>query len=1037
MRTMHAPGSRTVRLLVCLIFGWGFSQPVATAQAEEAAATTRVDFDRDIRPILSENCFLCHGPSASSRAADLRLDTQAGLFEIRGETAVVQPGKPDSSELIRRIQATDTDELMPPPDSKLKLTQQQIILLRNWVEAGAPWSGHWAFTNPVAPEIPDRELTSSNPIDVLVRKELLARNLRPAPPASREELLRRVKFDLTGLPPTIEELDQFLADDSPGAYEALVDRFLASPHYGERMAWTWLDVARYADTNGYQGDRERTMWPWRDWVIRAYNENLPYDQFTIKQLAGDLLPQASRDDLLATGFCRNHMINGEGGRIAEENRVEYVFDQTETMGTVWLGLTLTCSRCHDHKYDPLTQREYYQFFDFFNQTPVNGAGGDPRMPPNLEVPSPAQEQQLANFSEQIQQARNKIKAREQQLNSELESWLAAKKNELLPSSKWVPLVPQTARAEHQTLTIQPGHAVLVGGPNPDQDRYEIEAIPDATPDQASPAIASLRLDALRHATMTAGGLARSDSGNFVLTEIRVEAVSPDGTARPVDIVSAQATHEQGNLKITNAFDADPRSGWAVLQGKFVDRDHAAVFRFREPVAWTPGMRFRIHLNFESPHRHHNLGYFLLSVSADRDAPLDEAALPLLQALRTPAESRTQDQLQLLQQRQRQDDPLHRQVTGELAELEKSRNALKQQVPVVMIMRDQDQRRATYLLEKGLYNKPGAEARASLPDWLPAASTALSERPNRLDLARWLVDPHNPLTARVSVNRVWQMFFGTGLVKTAEDFGSQGTKPTHPALLDWLAVQFVNSGWDMKQLHKVIVMSETYRQTARVSPELYENDPENIWLARGPRSRLPSWMIRDQALAVSGLLVPELGGPPVNPYQPEGIWAEATFGKIKYVQDHGDKLYRRTLYTFWRRIVGPTMLFDNSPRQTCSVLDYRTNTPLHALVTLNDITYVEAARVLAARVLREQTDTQSRLELAMRLVTSRRPSPEEFRILEGRLQQLQHDYAAHPEEAEAVLQIGEYRDPAPLDRTDHAAWTGLCTLLLNLDEAISH
>ena len=705
--------------------------------------------------------------------------------------------------------------------------------------------------------------------------------LRPSPEAPRETLIRRVTLDLTGLPPTPAEVEAFLADKSPKAFEAVVDRLLASSRYGERMVWEWLDAARYADSNGYQGDQERTMWPWRDWAVKAFNDNLPYDQFTLWQLAGDLLPDATRDQKLATGFLRNHMINGEGGRIAEENRIEYLFDQAETVGTVWLAATMNCTRCHDHKFDPYTMRDYYGLVAFFNQTPVTGGGGSPQTAPVMDFTTPEQAARLKEFGDDLKR-------------------LGAKVDEL-------------------ELALFPR--------------------PAGKPASESPAAKDL-------------------------------AAQPFGSLKqPAANRSAGSARELANL-----------------------------FRKKEPLAYS-------------------------------------------------------------------------QTLDEFAKTAEARDNFNKSIPRVMVMEDMKQPRETFMLVRGAYNKPAGKTTAAFPAALlprvgddvrslklpsstetkPSSSQRLltSSPTNRLDLARWLVSPENPLTARVTVNRFWQQFFGTGLVKTAEDFGVQGEKPSHPELLDWLATEFVRTGWDVKQLVRTLVTSATYRQSSKDAPvaaevrrrtgsdTLYQLDPENRLLARGPRHRLPSWMLRDQALAASGLLVERLGGPPVKTYQPSGIWEDATFGNKRYVQDKGDALYRRSVYVFWRRIVGPTVFFDVATRQNCAVKTPRTNTPLHALATLNDITYVEAARAMAERVLLTGDATDdARLEHAFRLVTARKPTAAEHQVLTASLGRLRTQYAGDKQAALKLLAVGESKRNEQLDPTGHAAWTGLCSLLLNLDEVVT-
>lgn len=770
-----------------------------------ACADDPIDFSQQILPILSDSCFQCHGPDEQSREADLRLDQREGLLGDHERSGVVRPGRADQSELYFRITTDDESLRMPPPEANRQLSNAQIELIEEWIRQGATWEIHWAF-RPLRDVLPDKPLSSStaNPIDLFINAKLEENGLVPNQAASRARRLRRLALDLTGIPPTLNELDQFVNDPKPDAYAREVDRLLASPRYGEKMAWAWLEAARYADTNGYQGDNERTMWPWRDWVIGALNADLSYDAFSKLQIAGDLLPHATDQTRLPTGFLRNHMINGEGGRIAEENRVEYVFDQLETVGTVWLGLTLQCCRCHDHKYDPLSQEDYYKFFAIFNQTPIDGAGGNPQTPPVIHVPS-------------------------------------------------------------------------------DSTRAKMD-----------------RLRQLR------------------------DAITP----------------------------ADP----------------SATFVF-------------------NPH-----GVLLGLVRSSIDQTL---------------------------------------------------TSIDASVPRVMVMGDQAQRRDTYVLSKGLYNQPMQKVDAALPvfplepESQLAAQYSGDEPVNRLTLANWLLDARQPLVARVTANRIWQSFFGNGLVKTSEDFGNQGEPPTHPELLDWLAAELIRSDWDIKHLQRLIVTSDTYQRSAEASHFAIEHDPENRWLARGPRQRMPSWMIRDHALAVSGLLQERLGGPAVKPYQPTGVWAEATFGNKHYQQDHGADLYRRSVYTYWRRIVGPTIFFDVSKRQTCTVKPSLTNTPLHALVTLNDVTFAEAARVFAQRLLQQHRDLNvNPLRQGFLVATSREPTDDELALITARHEQIRDYYRQHQDEARALTRVGEFPPDESLDPVAHATLTAICLMYLNLDESLT-
>ncbi|MDG1894553.1 MAG: PSD1 and planctomycete cytochrome C domain-containing protein [Fuerstiella sp.] len=821
-----------------------------------------VRFSRDVLPVLSENCFFCHGPDEAQRQAELRLDTEAGAA-----TALDRETLSDSA-LVRRILSTDPDEMMPPPDSNRSLSLVEKENLKRWVVGGATWGQHWSFEPLVAPAVPEPSFVDHpvrNPIDAFVQSRLAERSLRPSAAADRHTLLRRVTLDVTGLPPTMEDITTFNSDESPNAYEKLVDRLLKSEAYGERMAWNWLDAARYADSNGYQVDRERTMWPWRDWVVTAFNDNIPFDQFTTLQLAGDLLPDATSDQILATGFCRNHMINGEGGRIAEENRVDYGMDMAEPMSTVWLGLTLNCCRCHDHKYDPLTQQEYYQLFAFFNQTPVSGGGGDPQTAPVLAVPTAEQQSRQKEIQKQSEEV--------------------------------------TVLLAVRAKTIQPRQA---------------------------------EWEKIRLASRRPGEKSSDADSDKLVADLKVDP---------------ERRTDKQNDRIRTAF----------LQQ---DVEYAELSKRRQMLA------------------------------------------------------------------------------TQLADINKS-------TPKVMVMADRDKWRTTYVLNRGLYNDvTEREVTALTPGSLPSMNSG-GQRRNRLDLARWLLSDDHPLTARVTVNRFWQQLFGIGLVKTTEDFGVQAEYPVHKDLLDWLAADFRDSGWDVKRLIRTIVTSHTYRQSSVVrSSEVSgvdsdplapsEIDPENRLLSRFARYRMPSWMLRDQALAVSGLLNHGVGGPPINTYQPAGVWEEATFGKKKYQRDTGTKLYRRSLYIFWRRIIAPTMFFDNASRQSCTVKTSRTNTPLHALLTLNETTYVEAARTLAQHLLtNEKLDADTRrIEYAFLRILARRPTDAETQVIVAGLNRSRTEYRANGKAAVELLSIGESPRHEDLDPAEHAAWAAACLTLLNLDEALS-
>jgi hypothetical protein len=838
-----------IRLNVVLLIG----APLLLA---DPSSSSNIDFSREILPILSDACFQCHGPDSKSRKADLRLDVEESTKRLSDAgIPIIDPGNADHSDLIQRLITKDPDDLMPPPELDRPLDEEKIEKIRDWVNQGAPWGKHWSL-NPI--ERPTPPASGMHPIDAFVDRTLETEGLKAQPAADRRTLIRRLALDLTGLPPTEREVEDILNDGTPFWWENAIDRYLASPAYGERMAWNWLDAARYADSNGYQGDRERTMWPWRDWVVQAFNKNLPWDDFTVWQLAGDLLPDATHEQQLATGFCRNHMINGEGGRIPEENRVDYVMDMTETMGTVWLGATLSCARCHDHKFDAYTRKEYYQFFDFFNQTPVTGGGGDPQTRPVLAVPSVTQTKNIAEAKSDLQLKSDDFDVVMRKYASDRSTWESSRLHELEKA------------------------------------------------------------------------LSKNDSTQE--EKLKEFLFLKEALGKPEDERSDE-------------------------QKKQIKED------------WI-------------------------------------ASIPELSHAR--------------QQRDQAGDRLSK---------------LESAVPKVMIMEDMEKRRVTPTLERGLYNVTGDPVSAAVPASLPSLDVQ-GAIPNRLDLARWLIRRDHPLTARVTVNRFWQQLFGIGLVKTAEDFGVQGEFPRHIELLDWLSAEFIESGWNVKHLMKTILTSATYQRSSVTTPELNEVDPDNRLFARAARFRLPSWILRDQALAAAGLLDPTIGGASVNGYQPDGVWEDATFGNKKYRRDTGRRLYRRSLYTFWRRIVAPTLFFDTASRQTCMVNATLTNSPLHALTTMNDTGFVEAARGLAVRAMTSSDAGGDMLDRIYRYLLPRSPSEEERGIWSNSFNRARQFFEANPDETKAWLSHGENKVPSHLEISDVAAWATVCLGILNLDETLN-
>ncbi len=997
---------------------------LSCAVADAAGSGDHVEFNRDVRPILSDTCFKCHGFDKNSRKADLRLDIPAEAFAKHKKITPIVPGKPLESEVFRRMMTDNPDDLMPPPKSNLSLTPAQRDTIKRWIEQGAVYQPHWAFIPPKTPAVPTVKNAAwvRNPVDAFILAKLEHEGIAPSPEADKATLIRRVCLDLTGLPPTPAEVAAFVSDSSPQAYENLVDRLLKSPRYGERMAIDWLDAARYADSNGFQGDRDRTMWPWRDWVIHALNSNMPFDRFTVEQIAGDLLPGSTVSQKIATGFNRNHMLNGEGGRIAEESRVDYVMDRVETTGTVWLGLTIGCCRCHDHKYDPLLQKDYYQFYSFFNNVAESGAvdaGGNAN--PVMRIVREKDDAGLIALRENLAAAEADLASQQSQIDSGQAAW-----EKSVTPVEWTVADIATFKSEGgATFKMLPDKSLLVSGANPVTDVHEVTLRTDQVE------LRSLRLEAMRDPSLTEGGPGRAlDHGNFVLDTIEAQAVSvaDPKLVKKIIFATAHADYSQPGWDVVGAIDKDPKTGWAVFGTKVT---RTAQFTFAEPVGFPGGTELRFRFHYQTSNRNHSMGRFRLSLTSGTALPPDIASI-----LHTPADDRNDTQKKLLNDYYRSSvDASSRDLIAAVAAAKRRLEDYEKSQPLTMVMQELPKPRPAHILIRGVWDKPGEAVTANTPGFLPplpAGATA-----NRLALAQWLVDPANPLTARVTVNRYWQTFFGIGLVKTSEDFGVQGEPPSHPDLLDWLATHFIAEKWDVKAMHRLIVTSAAYRQSSRVTPELLERDPANRLLARGPRYRLSSSAIRDQALLLSGMLVERVGGPPVRPYQPAGVWEDATFGTIKYQQGHGEDLYRRSIYTFWRRIVAPTEMFDTSNRNVCTVRLPRTNTPLQALVLMNDVTYLEAARNLAQRVmLAAGPAPEMRLALAFRTATGRAPTDPELRILANGLQRELIRYRADTTAAMKILSHGESpRDPK-LDPAELAAYTAVVSTILNLDEVVT-
>lgn len=1101
--------SISLRILAACLISCG----VGTVIAAEVAPL-KIEFNRDIRPILSDKCFVCHGPDSAKRKAGLRLDQRDSAIAERDDSRAIAPGDSDRSELVRRILTRDPDLQMPPPDSTLKLTATEISLLKRWIDEGAEYQPHWAFIPPkvTIPPATNQATGLRNPIDSFIRNRLDREGLTAGDEAEKTTLIRRVSFDLTGLPPHPDDVDEFVADPAPDAFDRLLDRLMASPRYGERMAINWLDAARFADTNGYQTDGPRFMWRWRDWVIDAFNQNQPFDEFTIDQLAGDLLEEqlmkgrngrpstTANARLIATGFNRNHRGNAEGGIIPEEFRIEYVVDRVETTSAVWLGLTIGCARCHDHKYDPISQREFYQLFAFFNQVPEPGKyiRNDNSMP-YLPAPTPDQQRKLTSLEQAREAAEMTWQAMSPLVQAgmlELAARVRANKNVVDWSFKegldshlafdddMATLHPRPAspasapaKSSQQPLVWKGGASKLVPGriglaAEFDGKRWIESADAADFGDDESFAV-SCWIRPTGTGAMTI--LARMDHDNSSRGyELRREA---DGRLQVLfsgrildDLIRVETTSEIPANRWSHLFvsydGSSAARGVAVrINGepeplKVITDLLSNPIRVKLPLCIGAGgsaPQFVGQIDELRCYRGRLTAQAAVSLAAADT--ISEIAARLIDDKTSPPQFEKLRQYYLAEHAPTD----QRRAWHHVLATRDQYSAYLATIPTTMVMQDQQQPRETRVLKRGEYDKPGERVEPALPAALPFSKTAApksGEPLDRLELARWLVSRDNPLTARVTVNRYWQSLFGVGLVKTAEDFGTQGESPTHPELLDWLAVEFGGppassqpsaeqrstgrGDWNIKRLLRQIITSATYRQDSRGSETLIAKDPDNRWLAHGPRFRLPAEMIRDAILASSGLLVETLGGPSVKPYQPPGLWeelsAEAVPGPFAvYVQDHGPNLYRRGIYTFRKRTVPPPSLaiFDASPREACRVSLPRTNTPLQALNLMNDVTYLEAARVLATQAMKEGgASAPSRLTWIFRRALARNPSNLELQVLVDGFERRRRAFESRPQDVTRLLHLGE----TPVDRSlpahELAAYTATTSVMFNIDEFVA-
>jgi hypothetical protein len=1176
--------------------------PTSARSGETAPEPVR--FGRDIRPILSDRCFKCHGPDPASRQEELRLDLREDVVADRGGYAVIVPGDPEASELWHRIDAHDPEDLMPPSDSnKKRLSEDEKELVRRWIEDGAPYEKHWAFVPPARPELPPVKNGAwvRNEVDRFILARLEAAGLTPSPEADRGILLRRVFLDLTGLPPTAEELAAFLADARPDAYERWVDKLLTEEpylsRYAERLATPWLDSSRYADTSGIHMDAGRQIWPWRDWVLKAFRDNLPFDRFVTEQLAGDLLPDATMDQVVASGFNRNHVTSDEGGAIDEEYRVEYAVDRTATTGSVFLGLTMGCARCHEHKFDPISQEDFYRFYAFFNSVEEPGIytqipDSNRALEPFLSVPSQKQQVELAELRERLAAARSQL---DQPMPEDEQNYADYLKSAPAAAGvAWLPAQLSGATSTGgSTLTPQPDGSVLVSGENPDREDHHILLRTQETN------LRLLLLEGLQDASFPLGRVGRAPNGNAVLSAIAVEAVSlrDPSQKQNVRLVWAWADHEQpdADFDVVNVLDPSPARGWAV-NAHGVTGGRTAMFLAEEPFGFTGGTELRVTLSYQSVYAQHTLGRVRLTpgrigdgglaslpladsrwyltgpflppdktaaydqVFGPEEAGLDFArkfgeggqawnfspdlrdgvlktdlpgglavtfagkrifvpsarsvdvslgsddgvqvyvdgarvyenridrasgadqdkatlqleagvhdlvvkivntggiggifwrSLPRAEELAgelvwslAPAAAREQGAGELSHRMKHAwriaRSPSYRALTEEIAAAEQSIAQIEAAIPRTMVMKELATKRTTYLLVRGQYDHP--DTSKEMPRDVPEALGRMPEGApdSRLGLAQWLTGDDNPLVSRVFVNRLWELMFGLGIVATSEDFGLQGDWPSHPELLDWLAVDFRDSGWDVRATLRNLVTSATYRQSSAARPLATEIDPENRLLASYPRRRLGAEEVRDQALYLSGLLVEQFGGPSVKPYQPEGLWQEVAMLQSNtriYERGNGDDLWRRSLYTYWKRACPPPslMTFDAPTREFCSVRRSTTNTPLQALVLWNDEQYVEAARVFAQRTLTTKSDDGERLSWMFTSSTGRAPDAHELDALHGALTAFRERYLAAPEDAQALLAVGETVAPMDLDASELAAWTLIANAIFSLDATIT-
>ncbi len=1047
---------------------WAYACNLDQKEESVESIPAVVDFNFHVKPILSDRCFACHGPDENAREADLRLDTEAGAFAAIGELKdhyAIVPGDPEKSAMVHRIRHSDPEERMPPPESNLSLSETEIRILEKWIEQGAEWKNHWSFIPPEKAELPQSSSSDwiKNPIDNFVLARLQEMNLQPSPPASREALIRRVTLDLTGLPPELNDIDNFIQDQDTKAFEKVVDRLLASSDFGERMAVEWLDVARYADTNGYQDDLYRTMWPWRDWVIQAFNSNMPIDEFIKWQIAGDMFENASYQQILATAFNRNHMITQEGGVIDEEYRVEYVADRTNTTGSAFLGLTLECARCHDHKYDPISTKDYYSVFSFYNNVPEKGQVAYNGVPaPSLKIP----EEEIAKIrkvlDEDITKEQDQLERRTTSIRSNMDQVVTTLNERLDMTPRRLP--------QNQIGYYTFDDEWSINGRNHNSE-WSVRGEPG-----------------IRQGKYGQGIVASDES--YIILEEPVNAdsafsiglwINPTPKFPTGAILAKMENSDQGRgYKGFDIFMSEGKIAVHLINAWPFNAIKIQTTKSIPFLAWS-----HVAFSYDGSRKAEGVNLYINGVkqtvevetdnlkgSIQNKVPLrvgrrndqgggllqgvvDEVSIfkgvvngkvlyqydPVLNILsRPPGQWNQGDSSLVVNHYLYNFDDQYQESVRKITNLREREFMLKDPGAMeVLVMKEMDTVRQAYVLERGGYENHGEQVEPSTPSSVLPFPPDLPR--NRIGLAQWLISPQNPLTARVFVNRYWQLLFGRGIVGTPGDFGSQGELPSHPQLLDWLAVDFMESGWDLKRLLKQIVMSATYQQSSAVDDKLYRKDQQNRWLARGPRHRLSAEMLRDQALAISGLLVNKIGGPPVKPYQPQGLWEEKTSGGgyTKYVQGKGEDLYRKSLYTYWKRTVPPPsmMTFDASERNLCVVKRQSTSTPLQALVLLNDPQFLEASRKLAELMLQQDGgEIQPKVEWAFRKATGRYPGEKELEVLMSIYRDELQSFEEAPARSEELLATGDAPVGADLDPIKLAALTIVANTIFNLSETIT-